>query len=264
MIEIIIAIAIIGSVVSGLWDLKTTEVPDPIPIGMVVAGIVFWGANWLIKGDLNSLAVSLAIGTMLLVAGLILYKKGQWGGADAWILAAIGYMIPVYRGEIFIVPYLFNFMIVSIVYTVIYSVVIGFIHASVFSYVKKDFIENKLMLAGIPASALFVLLLASVQFPQAIVLVPGLLPLIILLVLFWRYALVIEKHVFKKRIATSKLKVGDVLEKGNWVGLTEKQIHKLRHEKRHVVIKDGMRFVPVFAIALVITLLFGNIFFAIF
>ena len=74
----------------------------------------------------------------------------------------------------------------------------------------------------------------------------------------------IERRVFKKKIPTGRLSVGDVLENGNWVGLTERQVRKLKREKRYVVIKDGMRFVPVFAIALVLTLLFGNLFFVIF
>ena len=264
MIEIIIILALAGSIIAGLWDLRTTEVPDPLPIGMVVAGIAFWMASWLLGGDLNSLLLSLGVGTALLAIGLLLYKKGQWGGADAWILAAIGYMVPVCRGELFIVPYLFNFMLVSIAYTVVYSLVIGLLHASVFRHVAKDFAQNIRILAGAPVIVLVVLLVASAQVPQIIGLAPTIVPPIILLVLFWRYAVVIERRVFKKKIPTGRLSVGDVLENGNWVGLTERQVRKLKREKRYVVIKDGMRFVPVFAIALVLTLLFGNLFFVIF
>ena len=260
MLEIII-LAILGSAIAGLWDLKTTEVPDPLPIGMVVVGIGYWVVNYFITTDSYSLIVSLAVGTALLAAGLLLYKRGQWGGADAWILAAIGYMIPVYAGQIFIVPYIFNFMIVSIVYTVVYSVVIGMMHPSVFAHVKKDFAANWKILTGIPAATVIAVLAISLIAPPAINLASGMVPLVILLVLFWRYALVIEKHVFRRKILSSKLKVGDVLEKGNWVGLTEKQISKIKREKRFVVIKDGMRFVPVFPITLLITLLYGNLFF---
>src|SRR3990167_4793233 len=163
MIEIIIILAVAGSIIAGLWDLKTTEVPDPLPIGMVAAGVLFWVANWLLTGDSYSLMISLGVGTALLAAGLLMYRKGQWGGADAWILAAIGYMIPVYRGELFIVPYLFNFMLVSIAYTVVYSLVIVLLHASVFRHVAKDFAQNIRILAGAPLIVLVVLLVASAQ-----------------------------------------------------------------------------------------------------
>lgn len=264
MIEIIILLALGGTIVAGLWDLKTTEVPDPIPIGMVIAGAGFWGLNWLVNGDLNSFIISISVGTVLLAIGLLLYKRGQWGGADAWILAAVGYMIPIYGGQIFIIQYIFNFMLVSIVYTVIYSVVIGLLHAHVFRYVKKDLIENRRIIAAIPLAALVVLLGLSAVIPPVASLAVTLVPLVIFLVVFWRYAVVIEKHVFKKKVSTAKLKVGDVLESGKWIGLTESQIKKIRSQKRYVVIKDGMRFVPVFAIALVITLIYGNLFFALF
>ncbi len=264
MLEIIILLAVVGSVIAGLWDLRTTEVPDPIPIGMVAIGIVFWIGNWLLTGDSTSLIVSLVVGTALLAAGLLLYKKGQWGGADAWILAAIGYMIPFYRGEIFILPYILNFMLVSIVYTVIYSIVIGLLNRKIFLYVKKDFIQNAKLLIAVPVTVIAVLFAASFALPQTVGLSARLLPLIVLLMLFWRYALVIEKHVFRKKIPASRLRKGDVLENGNWVGLTESQIKRLRKTKRFVVIKDGMRFVPVFAIALVLTLLYGNLFFVLF
>ncbi len=260
MLEIII-IAVVGSAVAGLWDLKTTEVPDPIPIGMVAIGILYWIGNWLVRGDANSLFISLTVGTLLLAIGLALYKKGHWGGADAWILAAIGYMIPIYNGSIFILPYIFNFMVVSIVYTVVYAVAVGLRNVRVFSYVAKDFKDNAKIIIGVPLCAAIVIALVPAN-PNASLF--KILPLIILLVLFWRYAVVVEKRVFKKRIPTSKLKVGDVLENSKWIGLTPKEIRKLRSQKRFVVVKDGMRFVPVFAITLVLTLIYGNLFFMIF
>lgn len=260
MIEIII-LALVGSAIAGLWDLKTTEVPDPLPIGMAVIGAGYWLVNWLLTGDSNSLITSLIVGTILLSAGLLLYKRGQWGGADAWILGAIGYMIPVYAGELFIVPYLLNFMIVSIVYTVVYSLVIGLLNAAVFKHVAKDFRENAKILVGVPLCAALIILGVSLYFGALLL---KILPLVILLVLFWRYAVVIEKRVFRKRIPTSRLKKGDVIENGNWIGLTEQQVRKIRKEKKFVTIKDGMRFVPVFAIALLLTLLYGNLFFVIF
>lgn len=260
MIEIVL-LALAGSALAGIWDLKTTEVPDQLPVGMVVIGIGYWVMNWLINSDAYSLGVSLLIGTVLLAAGMLLYKKGQWGGADAWILAAIGYMIPLYGGEIFIVPYLFNFIIVSIVYTVAYAVIIGLLNPSVFAYVKKDFAKKSKIIISVPAAVFIAILVAATQMPNAAILLTRLLPLVILLMLFWRYAAVIEKRVFRKKIPTSMLKVGDVLEKSKWTGLTEADVKKIRKQKRFVVIKEGMRFVPVFPIALALTLLYGNLFF---
>ena len=262
MIEIII-LAVVLTAIAGLWDLKTTEVPDNLLYAMVAIGIIYWAGNWLLVGDTTSFMISLIVGTLLLAMGLIMYKKGQWGGADAWILAAIGYMIPVYNGSLFILPYLLNFVIVSIVYSVIYALIMGLMNWRVFSIVKKDIRLKWKITAGVPIVMLVIVFVTAIVEPYLVSLSLNLFILFTLLILFWRYAVVLEANVFKKRVSVSKLKVGDVLDKGNWVGLTAKQIKKLKSSKRYVVIKDGMRFVPAFAITLVITLLFGNLFFAI-
>ena len=259
MLEILI-LAVIGTALAGLWDLKTTEVPDQLPYALVIIGIGYWMLQGLLLGNWYPLYVSLAVGTTLLVGGLILYKKGQWGGADAWILAAVGYMIPVYDGVVFIIPYLLNFVLVSIVYTVVYALAMGLRSPSVFRHVAADLKKNaKIILATVGGLVVFVVAL-STQLPPAITLLYRLVPLIFALLIFWRYAVVIEKRLFRRRVPTSRLRVGDVIDKGNWIGLTRGQIKALRKQKRFVTIKDGMRFVPVFAIALVLTLLYGNVF----
>ncbi len=263
MIEIVI-LAVVLTAAAGLWDLKTTEVPDQLLYAMIAIGVVYWAANWALTGDFMSLEVSLFAGTLLLALGLVMYKKGQWGGADAWILAAIGYMIPFYNGEVFIIPYLLNFVMVSIVYSVVYAVIMGLKNRSVFRFVKNDLNQKRAIVLGVPAALLAIAVAAALVYPLLLPLILNLFVLLTLLVLFWRYAVVLEANVFKKKIPTSKLRVGDVLEKGNWVGLNARQIKQLRGRKRYVVIKDGMRFVPAFAIALVVTLLFGNLFFVIF
>ncbi len=263
MIEILL-IAVIGTVIAGLWDLKTTEVPDELAVGLVVIGVFYWIANWILTGDFTSLFFSLVIGSVLLSIGLILYKKGQWGGADAWILAAIGYMIPLYGGQLFIIPYILNFMIVSIVYTVAYAGIMGLMNPVSLSLFKKDLKGNATLLS-VPFIAFVVVYIAFLATnirslaPLATVLIS-----IALLLVFWRYAVIIEKHVFKKKIPVKKLRTGDVLDSMKWIGLTDKQVKSLKRTRKYVVIKTGVRFVPVFPITLLLTLLYGNLFLIVF
>ncbi len=263
MIEIMLLAAIIGTAIAGLWDLKTTEVPDRLPYLMIGFGIVFWLVSGIATGDFVPLFYSLVIGSVLLAFGLIMYRKGQWGGADAWILAAIGYMIPFYDGVLFIVPYVMNFIVVSLVYTVIYAIIVGLMNPKSLKLFRKDVAKNVKLLLIAPAClagiiAAFLATRAYFIFPLIF-----LFSFLTVMIFFWRYALVLEKNVFRKKIRVSKLKKGDVLEKGNWVGLTEADIRKMK-KSSYVTIKDGVRFVPVFAIALVVTLLCGNLFFLIF
>jgi Flp pilus assembly protein protease CpaA len=258
MLEIIaVSIAFIGSFIAGIWDLFTTEVPDEVPALMIALGIFNWFVYALSSGDSNPLFISLLAGTVLLVFGLILYKAGHWGGADAWLLAAIGYNIPLYNGQIFMFSFIFNFLIVGSIYMVIYAIILGVINRGVFSYFVSD-IKNRWITSIILIASIFSLSLLYI-FSYRIIPVIEAIILIVLLVLFWRYAKVIEKRVFRKRIRTSELKVGDVAEDMLWRGITEEEIKKIRRIKRFIFIKEGVRFVPAFPIALAVTFLFGNL-----
>ena len=263
MLEIII-IAVVGTALAGLWDLKTTEVPDHLPFVMIGIGVLYWLINAATTGVYTSLIISVSVGTLLLAGGLVMYKKGQWGGADAWILAAVGYMIPVYGGALFIFPYLMNFALVAIIYTVVYALAIGVMNPHLFGLFAKS-ARKKAWMIITPIVALLGSVMTYAVYSSVI-----LQPIIFLLAfasfvsVFFIYAKTVEAHYFTRKIPAGKLRKGDVLEKGNWVGLSDSEIHKLKSSKKYVTIKDGVRFVPFFAITLVLTLLYGNLFFVIF
>lgn len=259
MIEIIIAV--IGSAVAGLWDLKTTEVPDEIPILMVAAGIFLWFIAAL-NGNTTPFILSIAIGTAVLVLGLFLYKQGKWGGADAWIFAAILYLIPLYNNRIFILDYLSNLVWVSAAFTVIYALALGIINRHIFSHFLKDLRENSAIVIGLPAvSAGGFAAIAYAIAPWASFPLKEIFLLLLALTVFWRYAKIIESKVFTRKIPAKQLRPGDVLQEMIWRGLTYEEVERIRKSKKFVTIKEGMRFVPVFCITLVATLLYGNVLF---
>ena len=72
-----------------------------------------------------------------------------------------------------------------------------------------------------------------------------------------------KKKVLKRMVSSKNLKEGDVIDGMKWVGLTKDEIKDIQKTKKHVVIKEGLRFVPVFFITLIITLFYGNIFYLI-
>lgn len=260
MAEIIIFLAVLGSAAAGLWDLKTTEVPDEIPALMVAAGILYWFVNSVSTGNAQPLLVSVVSSAFIGAAGYVLYKTGKWGGADGFIFAAIAAMVPVYNGSLFILDYAMNFIIVSGAYLVLYTAAIGVMNPSVFSYFRKDLKKTWPYVAAVPLLYFPVIYLAGIASSPTTLY--GIM--LTFLVFFWRYAFVIEEKVFKKRVAVAKLRPGDVLEKMVWRGLTAEEIKEIKRKEKYVTVKEGVRFVPAFAINLVITLLYGNILLMIF
>jgi len=259
MFEIIaVVIAVSGLTIAGFWDLFTTEVPDEVPAIMLSFGVFLWYFNALSTGDFLPLFYSLVLGASVLILGLVLYKKGHWGGADAWLLAALAFLLPFYHSEIFIYPFIFNLLVVGTVYMIAYAIILGFLNRRVFYYFVDD-IKNNRSIVLVPIVILGFFFLLLYPYINYLIIIS-----LILLILFWRYALVIENRVFKKRIRSSELRKGDVLEEMIWRGLTEEEVKDIKRKREFVVVKEGVRFIPVFPIALAITLIYGNLMFLFF
>ena len=253
MLEMML-LALFLSAIAAIWDLLTTEVPDEIPALMISSGVFFWYIRAL-HGDATPFMYSLLTGTVVLAIGLILYKHGKWGGADAWILAAMFYMIPVVNSRPFAIDYIYNLLVVSSAYAVVYAIVLGFLNRRVFGYFLADLKGNAKLFSVVCISAVFApIFFGRTPFASIILLAAFLL-------FFWRYAKIIENKVFTRRIPAKNLKVGDVLQSMIWRGLTYEEVRRSRRTKKYVTIKEGMRFVPVFPITLAVTLLYGNLLF---
>ena len=76
----------------------------------------------------------------------------------------------------------------------------------------------------------------------------------------WRFVKNVEQVGFKRRVKISELREGDVLDDSKlWEGLTKEQVIKIKKSgKKHIVIKEGVRFAPTFPIALLVTVLLGD------
>ena len=82
----------------------------------------------------------------------------------------------------------------------------------------------------------------------------------------------VEKSCMYEKISTSKLTEGDwiaediyknkklFLSKNN-IGVTKEQINFIKKIKKEILVKNGLPFVPSFLIAVIISLILGNIFF---
>ncbi|MBI2545050.1 MAG: prepilin peptidase [Candidatus Aenigmarchaeota archaeon] len=269
--------AFIGTTIAAIWDLKTTEVPDQLPALMIVIALLFYGYQSFSAASIQPILDSIIIGAVFSAFGLLMYFTGQWGGADSFILAAVGFLLPSvplgFARTVFIFPlsYFVNLFIVGAVYMIGYAVLFSIGQEKVqqgFLKEMKGTVKSKSILLLVIAFLLSAGLSYSVLsynglFDLSRVLYTSLSFTIGLVVLFvvWRFAKSVELYGFNRRIPISKLRIGDMLaSEKKLVGVTEKEIKSLkRSSKKYVDIKLGVPFAVAFPLALIATLYFGDL-----
>ena len=275
--SILLLVAFIGSTLAGLIDLKTTEIPDKIPYVMMGIGVV----GNLIKSYLIwsyiPIALSFLVGLLFLGFGFLLYHTGQWGGGDAKILSAIGFLLPQFSSANRLFPFplsfFFNVFFIGAFYMIGYIFVMAILNRKIFISFFTDFKNHFKELVFINFCIIVFLLIINIfianKNPEIIatneLIAFGLILIAISSFMFilWRFGKTVEEIGFKKKIKISELKEGDV--PGNskiWEGLTKKQLKEFqKSDKKYIVIKEGVRFAPTFPIALIVTVLFGDVIF---
>ncbi len=277
------AVALVGSSIAAVWDLKTTEVPDKIPYIMSIIGLAIYGAQSFLAQNPWILINSIVAGSLLFAFGFILYRLGQWGGADAKLLAAIGFLLPSVSelgsistfakfGLIFPFPftYVANLFLIGTVYMLVYATVITIMNRKVIFAFKKDVKASSRIFFVI--SVVLLVFFASVNWmlysrlgvkPTVnMVLISSVMPILgtTLIFMIWKFARAVENVGFRKRIPVRKLREGDILLSSKlWEGVTASEVRKIKYSgKKHIWIKEGVRFIPAFPLALLFTFYYGD------
>ncbi len=277
MFEIfLILIAFLGSLAAGIIDLKTTEIPDQIPYVMMGIGIAAHVVESFLIWSYWPLLLSFIYGLVFLGFGFIMYYTGQWGGGDAKLLSAIGFLLPtlpasITKGLLFPFPlsFVFNLFLIGAFYMLGYALFLSLKNKRIWEIFVDDIKANSrtllvvnifiivgLLLFGWFAIKLFYPISFSEMIKNEIAVALG----IVSLFLIWRFTKTVEDIGFKKKIPVSRLREGDVLlESRVWEGLTVKQVKRIKaSNKKHVWIKEGVRFGLAFPLALLFTLLIGD------
>lgn len=280
-----LAVALIGSSIAAAWDLRTTEIPDEIPYAMIFIALGFYGIQSVLAWNYWFIINSMIAGLALFSFGFVMYYFGQWGGGDAKLVAAIGFLLPTAIGLSgwglnlvfpFPVSYIFNVFFVGAGYMMVYALVLAVQNRKIFSEFKRDMKASSNIFL-IASTALFVALIGVNWFvntkfhiPLSItsILINSIIPVFAAVCVFtiWKFARAVENVGFKKKIPVSKLRIGDVLMSSKlWEGITEKELRKIKRSgKRHIWIKEGVRFGPAFPLALLFTIYFGDAIFFLF
>jgi Flp pilus assembly protein protease CpaA len=271
-------IAFIGSSLAAIYDLKITptEIPDEIPYVMIILALPLACVQSFIESNYTPLAWSLIYGISFLLFGYFMYRMGQWGGGDAKILAAMGFLSPglslIAKNILYTFPlsYLVNLFFVGAVYMLVYAVMLSLTNKKIISGFLKSMksSSNTIMISSPILLILFILgnwylfNLFGLTMNISSVLLNSIFLLLLSLAMFilWKFVRAVEEFAFKKRIPVSQLKIGDVLlESKVWDGITGRELRKIKRSgKKYIWIKEGVRFAPAFPLALIFTMLFGD------
>lgn len=251
-----------------------------ITILTLIYFLIAWQTN-----SINSI-LSYSILTMIIffVIGNAMYYTKQWGGADTMLLTALGATFPIYPvilKNIFIpklgTPFfpaiiLLNIVIVGSIYGILMMVIKILQNKKKFSKSFKELIKqskrkrNLILLTSIIMIILGYLILQDTQTKIMII------SLAIMITIFYFLLVIVkaaEESSMIKIISTNKLREGDwitkeikinnkIIYKPNAYGINQKQIDIIKKHIKEIEIKEGMAFIPVFLIAILISLILGN------
>jgi prepilin signal peptidase PulO-like enzyme (type II secretory pathway) len=273
MLEILLfVVALIGSTTAGLYDLKTTEIPDEIPYIMMIIGIIGNIIKSYLVWSYWPFLTSMIVGLGFLGFGFFMYYLGQWGGGDAKILSAIGFLVPVLPHEFkvsFIFPFpisfFFNVFLVGAAYMIIYALFLSVINRKIWSAFFEDLKANAKIIFIFNILLIIFMVIFGITFAKIFQTDMVIFSVMIIVItsgffLLWKFVKTVENVGFKRKIPMSQLRVGDVpLDYKVWEGITEKELKKIKSSgKRYIWIKEGVRFAPAFPLALIFTILVGD------
>jgi len=263
---LLVAIALIGSFAAGIYDLKTSNVPDKVCLLMIISGLFIHIIYGFSTGDFSILINSLLFSGLLLAFGLLMYFTGQWGGGDGELLVAIGILLPNLSSVKTYFPFAISFFInsffIGAAYSIIYSLILVYRNPKISKNFSASLMDRKIIviLFGFSFSIFFLFISQFILFAISI--------LVSILFLFQKFSKVIEESFYYK-ISVRKLKVDDMLGedilrlklyKKYIKGLTKDQIRKIRKIRKYVIIREGIRYGIVFPLTLLFTLFFGDLF----
>ncbi len=274
MIEVIFLLILAGIfvLIASLEDLKRREVENWISFSLIIFALgfrFFWSLfNSESFLSLNNLFYQGLIGLAIFaVLGHLFYYGRVFAGGDAKLMIALGTILPFtysFKENLFLLgTFIFLFFVVGSVYGLIWSFVLVLKNRNSFSKeFKKNFKKNMKIILVVYIFVILLLMLGLYfRFLIYLGILLGLYPLIML------YARSVDEACMVKKVPTSKLVEGDwlyknvILKRGNkkiglikstWEGLSKKEIELLRKKMKYVDLREGIPFVPVFFITLIV------------
>lgn len=268
-------------IASSIVDLRTGEVPDTLSVGFSAAILLIAAGYSTIAWNADAILTTIGAGAAYFLLGYIAFRLGQWGGGDVKILAGIGCTLGLLDSTGFAWPnstyfpytvtYIVNMAAVATPYVILYGLALGFGRPDVnLKFLQK--LREKTTIA-VFLFTLSPLILSIYMGYHTLTLVYSTIPVFFI---FSLYLKSVEKVALQKRVKVKDLREGDMLAediivngevkaRGKMIeGITAQDLELLRglHQQGKVpdeiLIRWGIRFVPIFLTAFLVTLYFGN------
>jgi preflagellin peptidase FlaK len=251
---------------ASVTDIRKREVSDWLSFSLFAIGLFFLITRAITEKSFELLVPTAITFVIFLIIANLLYCIGLFGGGDAKLLIALSTILPQLTFQSILnlpsaLTFMLNCLLIGSIYGMIYSIVLAFKH-------KNQFKENlsKLRFPILPFLILSLAVAAVSFFTYQFLLI--LAAIILLFPLLFIFTKAVENVALIKTIKTSKLTEGDWLAQPVKVanriinaksGLTIKEIDFLKKHRTHVIIKEGIPFVPVFLMAFILSIWIGNL-----
>lgn len=278
---ILLALAFIVTIIAVISDIKTTEVPDYANYFLIFSALLLRILYSTTTGNWSFTTAVLFSFPIIFMLALIMCKARQWGGGDAKLLISLSVALATYPSFLlktfspklvffFPLTLFINILIIGAAYSLIYAISLAVKSNKKFLSHFKNIIKEtkKTQLTILSIIAVIILLSLATNISKILVIIISLFPII----LFYVYIFMktVEKVCLVKMIPTKNLIEGDLIIEN--VFHNKKLIHEKNQELtkgqiaiikksniKEVKIKQGVVFTPAFLLALIVSLIFGNL-----
>ncbi len=264
MYEVIVlfVLGLVWIIFASIQDIKSREVANWISFSLIIFALGFRFFYSLFSSDFNFFYQGIfGLGIFFLIGNLLYYSR-LFAGGDAKLMIALGAVLPFSNNfliniKIFVF-FLLLFLFIGAVYGLIIALVLSIRN---FKRFKKDFIKRlKDGRRGICLIMALGLLLMILGFFESLLFIVGVL--LFVFPYLYTYAKAVDNACMVREVKVRNLTEGDWLYKPikigkkliipSWEGLSKKDILAISKKYKKVQIKQGIAFVPVFLIALLV------------
>lgn len=242
--------------INSLFDVfNNHDVPDFFGIIGILGGLLLHAGASYQSSSLEPLIWCLGIGAVFSAYGWIAYWKGMWGGADAMMLSALGFMTPGPVSGAFSITYVLdlitNFMISAITVTITYSLYKFIDQKGDFKTLLNSFKEDEKVLSAVMLLGGGVGFLLNSQGSNGLLF----FSIVISFAFIYEFLQLVEEEYMVTVKSPEEVEQGDVPSPnqgfGNKIkGLQEEEVSEV---SKDLVVRTGVPFIPVFLLTVLLT-----------